>query len=525
VTLKSNSGGRKAAMHERSLKSEQSDEPILPAKLANAAVTPAESVEGRGEANGKLVESDAVRAQDRSAALARLRRVGERATKDKETKFNNLLTLICVPLLREAYEGLRKDAASGVDGMTWREYGEELEARLADLNDRIHRGGYRAPPVRRVYIPKADGRRRPLGIPALEDKIVQLAVKWILESIYEPAFMGFSYGFRAERNQHAALDALAVAIGKKVSWVLDGDIQAFFDTVDHAWMNKFLEHRIADRRMVRLLMKWLRAGVMEDGKLHDVEEGTPQGGIVSPVLANIYLHYVLDLWADSWRKKHAHGETYIVRYADDFVMCFQHAKDAHAMRKALADRLAKFGLALHPEKTRVIRFGRFALDDCKRDGRRRPETFDFLGFTHIIGRSRAGASMLMRRTSRKKRQAKMRALLSEIHRRKHWRVRDQQRWLNAVLRGHYNYYGVPTNIRALQSFRRDIENAWHRSLQRRSQRARWTRAQRRTFQEKRPLLPAKIYHPWPSERFAIRQPKVGARCGKSARRALSGGRD
>jgi RNA-directed DNA polymerase len=525
VTLKPNSGGRKAEMHERPSQSEQSDEPIVPAKATNAAVTPAESVEGRGEANGKLVESDAVRAQDRSAAFSRLRRVGERAKKEKETKFNNLLTLICVPLLREAYERLRKDAAPGVDGMTWRDYGEQLETRLVDLNDRIHRGGYHAPPVRRVYIPKADGRQRPLGIPALEDKIVQLAVKWILESIYEPAFLGFSYGFRPKRNQHGALDALAVAISRKVSWVLDGDIQAFFDTVDHTWMEKFLEHRIADRRMLRLLLKWLRAGVMEDGKLHDVEEGTPQGGIVSPLLANIYLHYVFDQWVDSWRKKHAHGEMYVVRYADDFVICFQHEKDAHAMREALADRLAKFGLVLHPEKTRVIRFGRFALDDCKRDGRSRPETFDFLGLTHIIGRSRAGISMLMRRTSGKKRHAKLRSLRSEIRRRRHWKIRDQQRWLNAVLRGHYNYYGVPTNIRALQSFRRNIEDAWHRSLQRRSQRGRWTRAQRKAFKAKRPLLTAKICHPWPSERFAIRQPKVGARCGKSARRALSGGRE
>jgi RNA-directed DNA polymerase len=496
--------GAEAAMRKRPLKSEKSDEPMVPAKPANAVVTPAELVEGRGKANGKPGEVDASRTQDRIDVYSRLDRVGVRAKKDKEAKFSNLLTLLKAPLLREAYRCLRKDAAPGIDEMTWHEYGEELEARLIDLQDRIQRGAYRAPPVLRVYIPKGDGRMRALGLPVLEDKIVQRAVKMILERIYEPAFLGFSYGCRPGRSQHGALDALAVALSRKVSWVLDADIQAFFDTVDHGWMQKFIEHRIADCRLVWLLMKWLHAGVMEDGKEHEVEEGTPQGGVISPLLANIYLHYVFDLAVQSWRTKHARGETYVVRYVDDVVMCFQFEQDARAMRTALAVRFAEFGLTLHPEKTRVIRFGRFALTDCRRDGRTRPETFDFLGFTHIEAKSRAGKPMLQRRTSKKKRQAKLAKLQVQIRLRSHRPVHEQQKWLNSVLRGHYRYYGVPTNYRAISTFRHAVESTWHRWLQRRSQRGRWTEAKRKAFRLTRPLLPAKICHPWPTERLVLR---------------------
>lgn len=490
-------------MPKRTQAPEQSDEPIVPMKLGNAVVTPADSVEGRGEANEKSAPGNAVRPRSQESVFTRLERVGERAKKDKKAQFSNLLSLMTVELLREAYQHLRKDAATGVDRVTWHEYGEDLESRLVDLEGRIHRGAYRAPPVRRVLIPKGDGRTRPLGIPSLEDKIVQLAAKWILERVYEPMFLGFSYGFRPGRSQHQALDALATAMGRKVSWVLDGDIQAFFDTVKHDWMQKFLEHRIADKRMLWLLMKWLHAGVMEDGVLHEVEEGTPQGGVISPLLANIYLHYALDVWANAWRRK-ARGEVYIVRYADDFVMCFQYEQDARAMRTALAERLATFGLTLHPEKTRVIRFGRFALDDCQKDGRRRPETFDFLGFTHVQTRDRAGRPALRRRTSRKKRKAKLAVLRTEIRRRRHHVVREQQVWLNAVLRGHDQYYGVPGNYRALASFHREVKIVWHRALQRRSQRARWTARERRAFEQRWPLLPAKIRHPWPEKRFALR---------------------
>jgi group II intron reverse transcriptase/maturase len=324
---------------------------MVPKKPAKTRVTPDESVEGRAAAEGKSAHGDAHRAQDRERAPTQVERIGQRAKRREGERFNNLLSAMKVPLLREAYQRLRRSAAPGVDGVTWDEYGEHLEARLLDLQDRIHRGSYHPQPVRRVHIPKGDGRTRPLGIPALEDKVVQQAVRMVLEPIHEREFLGFSYGFRPGRSAHDALDAFAVAVNKKkLSWVLDADIRSFFDTIDHGWMQKLIEHRIADRRMVRLLMKLLHAGVMEDGELREVEEGTPQGGNVSPLLANIYLHYVLDLWVQQWRKRYAHGEVYIVRYADDFVMGFQRERDALAMREALASRLAKFGLELHPDK-------------------------------------------------------------------------------------------------------------------------------------------------------------------------------
>jgi len=455
-------------------------------------------MEERPEAEGKSASRNALRAQDRQGALTRMERIGQRAKEKKGERFDNLLSAIQVPLLKEAYQRLRKRAAPGVDGVTWEEYGEHLDARLLNLQDRIHRGSYHPQPVRRVHIPKGDGRTRPLGIPALEDKLVQQAARMVLEPIYERAFLGFSYGFRPCRSPHDALTAVAEAINRKTNWVLDADIRSFFDTIDHGWMQKFIEHRIGDKRMVRLLMKWLHAGVLEDGELRAVEEGTPQGGIISPLLANIYLHYALDLWANQWRKRHAHGEVYIVRYADDFVIGFQREQDARAMREALALRLAKFGLELHPDKTRVLRFGRFARKDAGLDGRTRPETFDFLGFTHITGVSRGGAFQLQRRTSRKKRNAKLARLRDEMRERRHELVPAQHAWLTSVLRGHYRYYGVPTNSRALGQFRERVRASWHRQLQRRSQRAAWNRPQRAAFDRRFPLPPARIHHPWPS---------------------------
>jgi RNA-directed DNA polymerase len=484
---------------------EESDARTVPTckKSANARVTPAESMEGKRAANGKSASRNAPRAQDRQGALTALERIGQRAKQKTGERFTNLLSHIQVPLLKEAYKRLRKDAAPGVDGVTWREYGEELDARLRDLQDRVHRGNYHPQPVRRVHIPKGDGRMRPLGIPALEDKIVQQAARMLLEPIYEREFLGFSYGFRPGRSQHKALDALAVAIMRKVNWVLDADIRAFYDTIDHGWMQKFIEHKIADRRMVRLLMKWLHAGVMENGELREVEEGAPQGGGISPLLSNIYLHYALDLWVQQWRKRYARGEVYIVRYADDVVMGFQYEQDARAMRAAMAERLGKFGLELHPEKTRVLRFGRYARKDCERDGRKRPETFDFLGFTHIAGQARQGGFQLQRRTSRKKRAAKLSMLRMEMRRRRHDPPAMQHRWLCSVIRGHCNYYGVPTNARALVTFRRQVEHAWHRQLQRRSQRARWTVEKAKRFEARYPLPITRIVHPWPQKRFAV----------------------
>ena len=483
---------------------EKSDEVVVPKKSSKTWVTPVESMEGRTEAKGKSAKGNAFSTQSESDALTTLRRIGQRAKEKPEEKFTNLLSHVTPTLLKEAYERLQKKASPGVDGVTWEDYGARFDERINDLCNRVHRGSYHPQPVKRVYIPKGDGSVRPLGIPALEDKIVQQAVRMILEPIYEAMFVGFSYGFRPNRSAHGALDALAVAIEKKVSWVLDGDIRSFFDTVDHEWVKKFVEHRIGDSRMVRLIMKWLHAGMMESGQWREVESGTPQGGLISPLLSNLYLHYVFDLWAIQWRKRHARGEMYVVRYADDFVMAFQYESDALAMREALGARLAEFKLALHPDKTRVLEFGRFARATRETRGDRKPETFEFLGFTHIASFDRLGRFQLKRRTSRKKRRAKVKRLTEECRRRRHAPVTEQHAWLSAVLRGHDAYYAVPTNYRALAQFHQEVAWIWHRSLQRRSQRGRWTQSQRETFETRFPLPPPRILHPWPDKRFATR---------------------
>lgn len=483
---------------------EKSDEAVVPKKSAKTWVTPVESTEGRAEAKGKSAARNASSTQSEPEALTFLQRIGERAKQKPEEKWTNLLSHMRLPLLKEAYQRLRKDAAAGVDEVTWHEYGERLDERLLGLESRVHRGSYHPQPVRRVLIPKGEGKMRPLGIPALEDKIVQQAARMMLEPILEAEFIGFSYGFRPKKSAHDALDALAEAIHRKVSWVLDADIEAFFDTIDHRHLQAFLEHRFGDTRLVRLLMKCAKAGVMEEGKLHETQAGTPQGGIISPLLANLYLHYVLDLWVLSWRKKHASGEMYVVRYADDFVMAFQKEQDATAMRMALAERLAKFGLKLHPQKTRVIEFGRFARENRKRRGLPKPETFDFLGFTHIASISREGKFQLKRRSSRKKRRAKLARIKEECDRRRHHRVTEQYRWLSSVLLGHYRYYGVPTNYEALALFRYQVRTVWLRALARRSQRGRWTYARRSRHDRTFPLPRPRIHHPWPEARFALR---------------------
>jgi RNA-directed DNA polymerase len=492
---------------------EESDASIVSKRQGNSRVTPEDSAKGRGAANGKLAQRNASRTQSRKDVLSQLERVGQRAKEVKGERFNNLLSHIKAPLLAEAYQRLRRSAAAGIDGETWSSYGENLSARLQNLEGRVQRGSYHPQPVRRVLIPKDDGKTRPLGIPALEDKLVQQAARMLLEPIYEYSeFLGFSYGYRPGRSQHDALDALSVAIvSQKVNWMLDADIRSFFDTLDHEWMKRFIEHRVADKRMVWLLMKWLHAGVMEEGKLHEVTEGVPQGGIISPLLSNVYLHYVLDQWVHQWRRRHARGEVYIARYADDVVMGFEYEQDARAMREALAKRLAGFGLELHPEKTRVLRFGRFAHEHSARDKRTRPETFDFLGFTHICARGPDGRFRLIRRTSRRKRRTKLRALREQMRERTHEPVADQHRWLTSVLTGHYRYYGVPGNARALSSFRYRVREYWHRR-QRRSQRARWTAERRARFEQRFPLPPPRLYHPFPTERFfsADRRWKPGA---------------
>jgi len=496
--------------HAVTVTSEKSDEAVVPRKSAKMRVTPFESMEGRAEAEGNSAARDAPPTQSGSGATTALLRIRQRATQKPKGQWTNLLSHIQVLLLERAYHSLRKNAAAGVDGVTWEAYGERLDERLHALVDRIHRGSYHPQPVRRVEIPKGNGSTRPLGIPALEDKIVQQAVRWLLEPIYEAEFVGFSYGFRPKRSAHDALDALSTALHRRVNWVLDADIRSFFDTIDHGWMQKLIEHKIGDKRLVRLLMKWMKAGVMKDGELHEVKEGTPQGGIISPLLANIYLHYVLDLWVQSWRKTHAQGDVYVVRYADDFVMGFQSGMDARAMHRALSERFAKFGLELHPDKTRVIAFGRYACRDGERKGRGKPETFTFLGFVHIADSNRNGTFQLRRHTSGKKLRASVARVKEACRRRRHQPVVVQHAWLSRVVKGHYNYYGVPSNCRALDQYHWEVTRLWHRSLQRRSQRGRWREGQRARFLERFGLPTPKIVHPWPIVRFFERHPRGGS---------------
>ena len=462
-------------------------------------------MEGRGLAKGNSHQQNASRTPSRTDVPSALERIRQAAKEDKEMRFTALLHHIYNPdVLRVAYLGLKKEAAPGVDGETWRHYGEALEGNLQDLSHRLKRGAYRAKPVRRVYIPKADGRQRPLGVPALEDKVVQRAAVEVLNAIYETDFLGFSYGFRPGRSQHNALDALYTGLlTKKVNWVLDLDIRGFFDAISHAWMVKFIEHRIADRRVIRLIHKWLNAGVLEDGKRIRVEEGTPQGGSASPLLANVYLHYVFDLWAQAWRRKQAHGDMIVVRFADDIVAGFQSKADAEQFQAELSERMRRFNLELHPQKTRLLEFGPFAIDNRRRRREGKPETFDFLGFTHICIKKRSnGRYTVMRQTIRKRLQAKLNAVKTALTQRMHLPIPEQGKWLAAVVRGHIRYYGVPMNTPALALFRYQVGRLWHRTLRRRSQNARvpWDRMRRLIA---RWLPMPVICHPYPLRRMGV----------------------
>jgi RNA-directed DNA polymerase len=474
-----------------------------PTATSNGNKPTAEGLEGRGLAEGNLPQQNMPRTQGRAGMPSALGRVGEVARRDKKVRFTTLMHHIYnSDTLRGAYFSLKREAAPGVDGQTWREYGEQLEENLKDLSERLKRGAYRAKPVRRVLIPKPDGRQRPLGVTAFEDKLVQRALVEVFNQIYEADFLGFSYGFRPGRNPHSALDALAVGISrKKVNWVFDADIRGYFDAINHGWLVKFVEHRIADRRTVRLIQKWLNAGVLEDGERKQSEVGTPQGGVASPLLANIYLHYVFDLWAQAWRRQ-AQGDVIIVRYADDITVGFQYEAEARRFWADLAKRFAEFGLELHPEKTRLLEFGRFAADTRKRNGRGKPETFDFLGFTHICGKSRNGKFLLLRRTSRKRVRRKLGEVKAELRRRMHDPVPEVGKWLRSVIQGHINYYGVPLNYAALSGFRYQVIRRWQRALSRRSQTAHVTWA--RIFRLAECWLPpVRITHPYPWERLCL----------------------
>jgi group II intron reverse transcriptase/maturase len=423
-------------------------------------------------------------------------------------RFTALLHHVDIELLRGSYQNLKRGAAAGVDGVTWQEYGDGLEERLADLHGRIHRGAYHAKPSRRVWIAKDDGRQRPLGIAALEDKIVQAAVARVLNQIWEEDFLGFSYGFRLGRSQHDALDALCAGItSKKVNYVVDLDIRLFFDKVGHDHMEKFVRHRIGDERLVRLIQKWLRAGVIEDGQWFETKEGTPQGSVISPLLANLYLHHVLDLWVQAWRKKVARGEMVVVRYADDAVLGFQYREDAEKFLEQLRERVRKFGLELHPEKTRLIEFGRYAAERRAKHGEGKPETFNFLGFTHICGKNHeTGYFMVLRKTIGKRMAAKLKQIRRQLRVRLHEKTKGTAEWLQSVVRGYFQYHAVPRNEDRLKAFRYEVLRMWWWQLRRRSQRHRWTWGR---FQGKLShLIPeVEIQHPYPEVRFASQHPR------------------
>ena len=484
---------------------EGSDRCVVPVKQPNKEGQPlAEAVEGRRRPKENDAQSNTLPTQSGervSQGLSGVRRV---ARVRKQEQFTALLHHVTISLLRESFEALKKNAAPGVDGVTWREYETGLEDRLNDLHSRVHRGAYRAQPSRRVYIPKADGRQRPLGIAALEDKIVQQAVVTVLNEIYEADFRGFSYGFRPGRNPHQALDALNAGLQKKrVNWVLDADIKGFFDHVSHEWLLKFIEHRVADDRMLRLIQKWLKAGVSEDGEWAETTVGTPQGAVVSPLLANVYLHYVFDLWGEVWREKVAQGDMIVVRYADDLVAGFQHQTDAERFLCDFVGRLAKFGLEIHPEKTRLIEFGRFAASDRQKRGKGKPETFTFLGFTHYCGRNSKGHFVVWRRTATKRMRARLQAIKQEMRRKMHEPVAQVGAWLKRVVDGYYRYHAVPGNLSVLGRFRERLCRYWRRILRRRSQR------RKPDWEQLRPIfdrwLPRpRTLHPYPDVRFDAR---------------------
>src|SRR3954447_3602681 len=493
-------------MHARG----KSDDRVVPGKPPNndGDDPSAEAVEGRRSTEGNMLPEAASRTQSRLDAWIALQRVREVARRDKRARFTSLLHHVTVDLLRESFYALKRHAAPGVDGLTWEQYEADLEERLPDLHRRVHLGTYRAQPSRRTFIPKADGRMRPLGIAALEDKIVQQAVVSVLNQIYEVDFLGFSYGFRSGRGPHDALDALWVGLmRKKVNCVLDADIRGFFDAIDHGWLVKFLEHRIADRRILRLIQKWLRAGVSEDGQWTKTEVGTPQGAVASPLLANVFLHYVFDLWVQQWRTKYATGDTIVVRYADDFVVGFQHRREAERFLRELGERFEKFGLALHPEKTRLIEFGRFAAANRRKRGERKPETFTFLGFTHICGRKHwSGGFIVKRETATQRLRAKLSEVKQALLRRRHEPIADLGKWLRSVMQGYFNYFAVPGNLVSLNMFRRETARSWLQALRRRSQR------HRLSWERIGPIVDhwfprVQVLHEHPNDRFYAKHPK------------------
>jgi len=491
-------------MHDQ----EKSDSAIVAVKPSNkSGTTAAEAAEPRAGTKGNADQQSTHRTQSRARVTQALGRVRQAARQGKKVRFTALLHHIDVDTLQQAFYALRRKAAAGVDGVTWQDYEDDLEPRLQDLHARVRRGAYRPQPSRRTYIPKPDGRQRPLAVAALEDKIVQGACVMVLNAIYEEDFLGFSYGFRPGRGPHDASDALAMAISsRKVNFILDADVRDFFGSVSQEWLIRFLEHRVGDKRITRLIRKWLKAGILEDGVVATTDRGTGQGSVISPLLANIYLHYVFDLWAQRWRRREARGDMVIVRYADDLVAGFEHEEDARRFLDAMRERFEAFALTLHPDKTRLIEFGRHAADRRAQRGLGRPETFNFLGFTYICGRSRRGRFQLQRKTRRDRMRATLQEIKVELRRRMHQSIPQQGSWLRQVVTGHFAYYAIPTNARALSAFRHYVTDLWRRTLRRRSQKDGFTWARMSKLADG--WLPApRILHPWPDQRFAVTYPR------------------
>ena len=502
---------------------EKSDPAVVAAKSANKAErSAAERVEPRAGTEGNADARNTFRAQNRADVSQSLDRVRQAAKERKKEKFTALLHHVDVGALHDAFDALRRTAAAGVDGVTWKDYEADLERRLEELHAKVHRGAYRPLPARRVHIPKADGGTRPIAVAALEDKIVQSAVATVLNAVYEEDFLGFSYGFRPGRGPHDALDALATAIeSRKVNFILDADIRSFFDTVDQDWLIRFVEHRIGDKRIVRLIQKWLKAGVLENGSVTVSGRGTGQGATISPLLANVYLHYVFDLWAERWRRREARGDMIIVRYADDLVVGFEREADARRFLEEMRRRFEEFGLSLHPDKTRLIEFGRFAARNRKQRGQGKPETFNFLGFTHICARTRQGRFLLKRKSRSDRVRAKLKETKGELGRRMHHAIAEQGKWLCRVVTGFFAYHAVPTNSETLSAFRYRVIDLWRRTLRRRSQTdgATWDRMTKLAAEY---LPQPRILHPWPKARFAAKHPRWEPYAGKPLVRICAG---
>jgi group II intron reverse transcriptase/maturase len=503
---------------------EKSDRAIVASKPANEAERSAsEPVERRARTKGNADRRSTRQAQRWESVSPELERIRTIAAERPKEKFISLLHHISIDLLRAAFFELEEHAAPGVDGLTVRAYATGLEPMLEALHARVQRGAYRALPSRRVYIPKPDGRQRPLAVAALEDKIVQRATAAVLNAIYEADFLGFSYGFRPGRGAHDAMDALVVGIDSTmVNWVLDADIRSFFDTVNQEWLIRFLELRIGDRRIIRLIQKWLKAGVLEDGEVRVGDTGTAQGAVISPLLANVYLHYALDLWVAQWRHNEATGNMIFVRYADDFIVGFEHESDARRFLDEMRDRLGKFSLSLHPDKTRLIEFGRHAAADRERRGLGKPETFDFLGFTFICGKSRRGKFLVKRKTRRDRMRSKLAEIKEALRRRMHQPIPLQGKWLRQVVDGYFNYFAVPTNHRALTMFRDEIVRRWGRLLGRRSDKGVLTWARISALGAEWLPQPT-TRHKWPNQRFAVRYPRWEPYAGKLHVRFCAGG--